>query len=395
MGYYFKFSENEVEFNPWSGNFFNYKKFLINEFFNSSEDEIVEIMKGYQNKFGLSSYNYVMKNYFNHWRNGYRILTNLQEERIFTIMPDYLNEKALETLNQIKKDAIQKLGVEEVNDGVKRTVNSFFRFQQHNYSSYQIKSTEDIHILFDLEVKRAYNLNLVGPFCILDDNERKELEQLSKYIVLEKLQYKMRQIQNDLNTVIPLLSLIQNGNINSYYNIYIFNLKINLVNFDFTEVKVPEVAFEDIVSNNRFKEYYDKIMVNKLIDINFNHKKVSSNAFLNKNDITLFINHYNEISNRNMEIITSSIFQGEGGEVNINIKMKPIMSLKIGIFKSLSKILLYTIILFVFFTFTIVNNWIAVILYIGIILVGFYIGLVQTEIEKIKDSNKEIKLYGK
>lgn len=396
MGYSFtfKFSEKDIDFSPRSGHFFNYHKFLINEFFNSTDEEMVSIMRAYQRRFGDSAFKYVMKTYYWGWRHGNRTLSNIQEDRILSIMPDLLNEKAKETLNTIKEQARYKLGIEEVVGGIKRTVQSYFQNQRTIYAKDKIQTDEDIHNIFQKEISRATNLNLVGPFYVLDENERTEVIQISKYIVYIKLQKQLDQIEKDFNTFVPFMQLVNRGIFSATYNITTFNITVDLTKIVFHEIKVPDILVDEIVANSRFKEFSDKYLANELVTINSDANKAVSSAFLNAHDIKLFFDHYDELSLSESEVNMKSSFKGESGNLNIQIQMKPIKMLKTSIAKSISKITIYTIIAVGLVIVAIRNEWFPILFIGGLFVAGFYFSFLSEEIKLIKQFKTEIKQYG-
>jgi hypothetical protein len=396
MGYSFtfKFSEKDIDFSPRTGHFFNYHKFLLNEFFNSTNEEIVTIMRAYQRRFGDSAFKYVMKTYYWGWRHGDRTLSNVQQDRILSIMPDLLNEKAKETLNTIKEEARYKLGIEEVISGIKRTVQSYFQNQRNIYSKEKIQIDTDIQNIFQEEISRAKQLNLVGPLYVLDENERAEVIQISKYIVYIKLQKQLDQIEKDFNTFVPFMELVNRGIFSATYNITAFNITIDLTKTVFHEIKVPDILVDEIVANSRFKEISDKYLANELVTINSDANKAVSSAFLNAHDIKLFFDHYDELSLSDSEVNMKSSFKGESGNLNIQIQMKPIQMLKTSIAKSISKITIYTLITAGLVIVAVRNEWFPILFLGGLFVAGFYICLLSEEIKLIKHYKTEIKQYG-
>jgi hypothetical protein len=396
MGYSFtfRFSEKDINFSPRSGRFFNYNNFLINEFFNSTDEEVIVIMKDYRKKFGLSAYKYVMKNYFFDWRRGNRSLSNVQEERIRSIMPGHLNEKAKNTLSAIKEEAKYQLGHEEVIYGIKKTVQSYFQNQQNIYSKEKIQTDTDIQNVFHKEIKRADNLSLVGSFYVLDETEKDEVLKISKYIVFVKLQNQFDQIEKDFNTFIPYIKIITRGIFSASFFITTFNINIDLTKIIFQKIKVPTVLIDAIIANSQFKEFSDKYLANELVTINTEANKAVSNSFLNTHDLQLFFNHYDELLLSDSEVDMKSLFKGESGCLNIQINIKPLKMLKTSIAKSISKILIYTIIVSGMVLATIRNEWLATLYIGGVFLFGLYYTLVNEEIKLIKHFKTEIKQYG-
>jgi hypothetical protein len=335
-----------------------------------------------------------MKTYYWGWRHGDRTLSNVQQDRILSIMPDLLNEKAKETLNTIKEEARYKLGIEEVVGGIKRTVQSYFQNQRNIYAKEKIQIDADIQNIFQKEIGRAKQLNLVGPFYVLDENERAEVIQISKYIVYIKLQKQLDQIEKDFNTFVPFMQLVNRGIFSATYNITAFNITVDLTKTVFHEIKVPDILVDEIVANSRFKEFSDKYLANELVTINSDANKAVSSAFLNAHDIKLFFDHYDELSFSDSEVNMKSSFKGESGNLNIQIQMKPIKMLKTSIAKSISKITIYTIIATGLIIVAIRNEWFPILFIGGLFVAGFYFSLLSEEIKLIKHFKTEIKQYG-
>jgi len=396
MGYSFtfKFSEKDIDFSPRTGHFFNYNKFLLNEFFNSSDEEMITIMRSYEREFGNSAFKYVLKTYYWGWRHGDRTLSNVQKDRILSIMPALLNESAKKTLNTIREEAKYRLGIEEVIDGIKRTVESYFRHQRNFYSKDEIRTIEDIYNIFQKEIQRAKSLNLFGPFYVLDNNEKAEINQISKYIVFTKLKKQFDQIEKDFKTFSPFMKFVKRGIFSAEYNITFFNIRIDLTKTVFQEIKVPDVLVDEIVANSRFKEFSDKYLANQLVSINTEANKAILHAFLNAHEIKLFFDHYEELSHLESEVNMKSSFKGEAGNLNIQIQMKPIKMLKTSIAKSISKITIYTIIVTMLILVVIRNKWGPIILLSGAGIMVFYFNFISEEIKLIKHYKTEIKKYG-
>jgi hypothetical protein len=396
MGYSFtfKFSENDIDFSPQTGHFFNYHKFLLNEFFNSTDEEMITIMRTYEREFGNSAFKYVLKTYYWGWRHGDRTLSNVQKDRILSIMPALLNERAKQNLNKIKEEAKYRLGIEEVINGIKQTVESYFRHQRNLYSKDEIHTFEDIYNIFLKEIQRAKSLDLLGPFYVLDSNEKAEINQISKYIVFTKLKKQFNQIEKDFKTFSPYVKFFKRGIFSAEYNITFFNIRIDLTKTVFQEIEVPEFLVDEIVANSRFKKFSDKYLANELVSINTDANKAILDAFLNAHELKVFFDNYEELSHLQSELNMKSSFKGEAGNLKLQIQMKPIKMLKTSIAKSISKITIYTIILSMFILVVIRNKWGPILLLSGAGIVVFYINFISEEIKLIKHYKAEIKKYG-
>lgn len=404
MGYSFTFhfSETDIDFSPRSDRFFNYHKFLINEFFNSTDDEMLKIMTAYQRRYGQSAFNYVLKNYYWGWRHGNRTLSNVQESRILSIMPELINEDAKQRLNKIREEARYKLGIEEILSAIKRTVQSYFSSQTSIYSKEKIVSADDVVNIFHKEIERAKALQIpqqtsrfgTDNIIILTEDEKSEALRISQYIVFVKLQKQFNQIEKDFNTFLPFMNGFRRGVFNAIYKISAFNLVVNITNAKFTEIKFPHLNVKEIEANSRFKEYSDKYLAFELVNIQSESNKAIVNAFLNYNDIKVFFDQYEELSNSDSEINMKSNFNGEGGLLNIEVKMKPLKMLRTAIAKSTVKILIYSIVVVGLITWVCAYKIWVLLIYGGLFLGGFYISLVSEEVKSIKTFKSEIKLYG-
>jgi hypothetical protein len=347
----------------------------------------------YKRKFGESAYNYVMKTYFWGWRNGDRVLSNVQQDRIILIMPDLLNEKAKNTLITIKEEGKYKLGIEEVVDGIKKTVKFHFRNQRNIYSKDKILTNIELQNIFQKEIERIKQLELVGSYYILDENEKAEVIQIAKYISYIKLQKQIDQIEKDFNSFVSFIELINRGIFTATYDITAFNVKINLTKNTFQEIKILEILVSEIVANSRFKQFSDKYLASELVTINSDVNKSVSSGYQTKLDIKLFYEQYYKLSLSDNDVEIESSFQSESGNLNIKIQMKSIKMLKTSIAKAISRITIYTIIATGFITVAIRNEWFPILLVGGIILIFFYLMLINIEIGLIKHFKAEIKQY--
>jgi hypothetical protein len=404
MGYsfIFRFSENDIDFSPRAGSFFNYDKFLLNEFFNTTNQEFISVMAAYKKRYGQSAYDYVMKNYCYDWRRGDRTLSNVQESRILSVMPDFLNDAAKQKLEKIKEEARYKLGIEEVSNVIKKSVQSFFPVQGTLYSRQIIATAEDILSIFQKEFERAKAIQVTQQnskfrydrIVVLNEDELNEALNIAKYIVYVKLQKQFNQIVKDFNTFLPFMQGFRRGIFKAVYTISIFNIKTEIANAKFAKVSMPSYRIKETETNSRFKETADKYLAYEMANIHSETNKAITNAFLNANDIKLFLNHYEELSNSDSEINMKSTFTGEGGILNMEAKMKPIKMLKTSIAKSAVKILIYTIVVAGLGTWVSAYKLWMLLFYGGIFAGGLYISLISEEVKQIKLYKSEIRLYG-
>lgn len=404
MGYSFTFhfSETDIDFSPRSDRFFNYHKFLLNEFFNATDEEMIKIMTAYQKRYGQSAFNYVLKNYYWGWRHGSRTLSNVQESRILSIMPDFLNDVAKQKLEKIKEEARYRLGIEEMTNVIKKSVQSFFSIQGTLYSKQSIAASEDIISIFQKEFERAKAIQVTEQaskfsydrIVVLTEDEQNEALNIAKYIVYVKLQKQFNQIVKDFNTFLPFMQGFRRGIFKAVYTISIFNVRSEITNAKFDKVSIPNYRIKEIETNSRFKETADKYLAYELVNIHSETNKSITNAFLNANDVKLFFDHYEELSNSDSEINMTSTFTGEGGVLNMEAKMKLIKMLKTFIAKSAVKILIYTIVIAGLITWVSAYKQWGLLFLGGLFVGGFYLSLVGEEMKQIKLYKSEIKLYG-
>lgn len=405
MGYSFtfRFKESDIDFSPKLNRFFNYDNFLLNEFFNSSDKEMLEIMHSYKKHFGDSSFNYVLRNHYWGWRHGNRTMTNVQQERILYIMPVHLNEIAKQKLLNIKEEASYKLGIEEILGAIKRTVQSFFQYQSKIYSKEKINVAADIQNIFHREIVRVKELNIpqqqtynrADGYYVLNDDEKKEALQIAQYIVYVKLKKQLDQIYKDFNTFLPFMFSNKRGIFSANYFVTTFSVRIDITKSTFHEIKIPTFLVEEIQANSRFKSYSDKYLALELVSIHSENNKAIANAFLNSHDLNIFFEHCGKLSLSDSEVTMKSIFHGEGGTLNIQVQMKPIKMLITSIIKSSAKILIYTIVFFGIVSFAMRQTLYPMLIFVGIYILACYIGLFIEELKKIKIYKSEIKPYGK
>lgn len=397
MGYSFKFkfSESDIDFNPKSGRFFNYNKFLINEFFNSNDEEMIVIMRVYKEIFGESAYKHVIRNYYWGWRNGNRTLSNVQHDRIVSIMPDLLNEKAKNNLEKIREEARYNQGLEDLVSGIKQTVYSYFYNQSLIYKKEEIFSNEDLNKIFSREINRANEVKNNYHSYVLNEIERNEMLSISKYIIFTKLKNQIEQISRDFNLFIPYIQNIRQGNIYARFYIRSFDLTIDPYKIKYYEINVPEIILDKINSHSQYKEISDKYLANELVQINRESNLAKSEALLNAYDLELFSSHYMKILQSDNEAKLKYSFEGESGKLYIQASIKSIKVLKTSLTKSIVKIILsITIVAFIIY-YALINGLFLIILLLGIFVGKLYFSFLFEEIKIIKGLKQEIKQHGK
>lgn len=404
MGYSFafRFSENDIDFNPKSGSFFNYNNFLINEFFNSTDAEIEVIMKAYGKHFGFPSLNYAYKTYYWGWRNGNKTLSNIQEKRILSIMPSLLTEDAKQRLSVIKEEARYKFGIQETLETIKKTVANFFQMQKTLYSKNKIESSQNIADVFSNEIDRAKNLKIdkqtyigkIEKFYVLNNEEELDVLQVSKHIIFVKLKKQFDQIARDFNIFIPYMLLNRRGVFDAVFHVTDLNINVDIANIHLDEIAVPALWISDIGANSRFKKYSEKYLAYEIVTLRNEANKAASSSFLSENDINIFFEHYRKLFHSDSEVKMSSTFIGEGGILSINVQMKSLKTMTAAIAKAIINCFIYSAVLFSFVIVSINNKWYPILFIGGIFGVVFYISLIAEEFNLITKLKAESKLHG-
>lgn len=377
----FYFSKKEIDFEK---EYLNYEHFLLQEFFTADIETANKISEYYYNIYGARSLAYI-KRKNSGWINGDYHITDLIRDRILTIMPKFLNE-----------DAKYKLGANEFMTFIKSTIRTFQSNQKYIFTnSKSIKNPQELALLFEKEYEKIQifkNRNFT--FNILTEEEKLEALEISKYILDFKLRKAFDQIEKDFRIFLPYIQKLKRGYLLADYSMPFFNLKIDCTNTKFDELEFPKFKTKQIQTNNRFKDFSDKYLAYELVAINSKSNMASSNSFLNTNDIELFFTHYKKLSYGESEVNINSSFQGEGGILNIKVRLKPIKllttsiiisSIKITIYLILSATLLSLIINYELFTlFKIIGSFIGILILINI----------NEEIKLLKSLTKEYKIYG-
>lgn len=382
----FYYSEKELDFTNEN---LDYNQFLLQEFFNADIDTRRKISNYYINKFGDRSFAYLKRKY-SEWANGNYHLTDLMSGRIISMMPLFLN-----------LEAKHKLGIHQFMSTIKKGVKAFEREQNHRYNRTKyISHTSELLEIFEKEYSeiQSYSydsLNIYGHRTdMLKDDELIEAIEISKYILEVKLQNLYDQIDQDFQIFLPFIKKLKIGTFVSSFEIKAFDIVINLAKLDSIEIKVPKFKIPEIESNSVFKKYSDKYLAYELVSINRKLKEQIANSFLNTNDLQLFLNHYNELSNYDSEVSFDSNFIGESGELKIKAKLVPPRILKTSLLYSIIKLTIYIVI-----TISLIALAIRKEVYGLLLLGGFFVGIfaftmISEEIKKIRTLTKELKTYG-
>lgn len=382
----FYYSEKELDFTNEN---LDYNQFLLQEFFNADVETRRKISNYYIDKFGDRSFAYLKRKY-SEWANGNYHLTDLMSGRIISMMPRFLNSEAK-----------HKLGIHQFMSTIKKTVKAFEREQNHRCNRTKfISRTSELLEIFEKEYSeiQSYSydsLNIYGHRTdMLKDDELIEAIEISKYILEVKLQNLYDQIERDFKIFLPFIQNLKIGTFESSFKINAFDILINLANLDSNEIKVPKFKIPEIETNNDFKKYSDKYLAYELVGINRKSKEKIANSFLNNNDLELFLNHYNKLSNYDSEVSFDSTFLGESGELKIKARLVPPKILKTSLLYAFIKLTIYVVITISLIALAIKNE-----AYTLLLIGGFFVGIfaftmISEEIKEIRTLTKELKTYG-
>jgi hypothetical protein len=306
-------------------------------------------------------------------------------ERITSIMPRFLNDAAK-----------HKLGIHEFMASIKNTVKSFQSNQKTTFrNATNLKQPQEVVSIFENEYERIQALTIRNfRFNILNEEEKEEALEISKFILEIKLQKAFEQIERDFNTFLPYMVKFKRGIFSANYLITLFNLNVDITNTGIEDVEIPKFKITEIEANSRFNEYSDKYLAYELVSIHKEANKAVCNSFLNANDIALFFTHYEELSNGESEVSMNSTFQGEGGILSLKAQMKSLKLLKTSIIISSIKIAIYFILIINLISMAI-NHKLFTLLIFGGFFVGFFaLNLISEEIKQLKSLTKEFKAHG-
>lgn len=377
----FFFSEKEIDFTT---EYFNYNQFLLQEFFTADLETKQKLSNFYIQEYGSRSFAYLKRKY-SEWANGDYHLTDLMQERITSVMPKFLNDKAK-----------HKLGIHEFMASIKNTVKSFQTSQKSTFRNRSnLNQPQEVVSIFEKEYEKIQALTIPNlRFNVLSEEEKEEALEISKYILEIKLQKAFDQIERDFNTFLPYMFKFKRGVFSASYSIPAFNIMVDITNTGIDNIEIPKFNINETEANSRFKEYSDKYLAYELVSIHKEANKAVSNSFLNANDIQLFFVHYEELSNGESEVSMNSTFQGEGGILSLNAKMKPLKLLKTSIIVSSLKLVIYFIVIITLVSLAINHKLFTLLVFGGFFVGIFAFNLVRGEIKQLKSLTKEFKIYG-
>lgn len=377
----FYFSEKEIDFTT---EYLDYGHFLLQEFFTADLETRKKLSNYYYDVYGSRSFAYLKRKY-SEWANGDYHLTDLMKERILSLMPKFLNDNAK-----------HKLGIHEFMASIKNTVKSFQSSQKTTFrNTTNLKRPQEVVSIFEKEYEKIQALTIRNfRFNVLTEEEKEEALEISKYILEIKLQKAFDQIERDFNIFLPYMFKFKRGIFSANYLITLFNLKVDITNTGIDDIEIPKFKIKEIEANSRFKEYSDKYLAYELVSIHKEANKAVSNSFLNANDIALFFEHYEELSNGESEVNMNSTFQGEGGILSLKAQMKPLKLLKTSIIISSIKLAIYFIVIITLVSLAINHKLFTLLIFGGFFLGIFALNLISEEIKQLKTLTKEFKTYG-
>ena len=383
----FFFSEQEIDFTT---EYLNYHQFLLQEFFNADLTSRKKISEYYYNEYGERSFAYLKRKY-SEWANGDYHLTDLMKGRIISFMPQFLTEEAK-----------HKLGIHDFMSSIKRTVNTFWKNNNYEHQrSYSQKKKRlwnigEVLNLFENDNERINNLTFNRyRFNILNEEERKEALEISKYILKVKLQNVFNQVKKDFDTFLPFMNKFNRGSFSASYDISFYDCHIDLAESNGHEISFPIFHIKEIESNSQFRKYSDKYLAYEMVSVHIDNKTAIVKSFLNNNDISIFYNHYEELSKGDSAVNMNGIFQGEGGVLNLRVEMKPLKILRISISKSIFKLIVFIIIISGLVSWTINKELYSLLLWGGIIGGLISLSYISEEFSDLRKLIKEHRKYGK
>lgn len=384
---YFYYSEKELDF---TNEYLDYNQFLLQEFFNADLNTRRKISNYYIDKFGERSFAYLHRK-FSEWANGDYHLTDLMSGRIIAMMPRFLNSEAR-----------HKLGIHQFMSTIKKTVRTFESKQRMRYNiTKRISSTNELLDILQKEYAEIQSfsydsLNIYSHKTdMLTDEELIEAIEISRYILVVKLQNIYNQIERDFQIFLPFIEKLKIGFFDKSFKIRAFNVVINLSKLDLSQIKVPNFIIPEIESNSAFRKYSDKYLAYELLSINRESKEQIADSFLNTNDLQIFINHYYDLLNYNSEVSIYSTFRGESGALGIKARLVPHKILITSLLYEFIKLTAYIVFTISLIVFAIKNGAYLLLLF-GTFLVGMYaISLIHEKTKEVRALIKELKTHGK
>jgi hypothetical protein len=380
--YRYYYSEEEIDF---TNERIDLTQFLLQEFFNADLATRKKLSDYYIKSYGTRAFGYLRRKY-SEWANGNYHLTETMRDRILSFMPLFLT-----------KQARHKIGIHEYVASIKKTVKEFDRkyAPSGNKKKTNINPME-LELLFKSELKRVEDIKLpYFEFNVLTDEEKFEVTNIIKLILKTKLHNIFRQIERDFSIFQPYITELKNISKKITYTINKFSVVI-----DFKINEIPNLKFGGVegawfAESSKYKKYAEKYLVYELISINTNQKKAEINSLLNENDLTVFLKYYNELISNDSEVKMSSLFQGEGGELSVEIEFKTPLYLKKLVVISSLKLLVSAIVGVLYLLALDYFKYSPWTILISFYVVPFSIVFVTEELKSLSSTLKSLSNYGR
>lgn len=385
--YYFKnkfyFSEADIDF---TSDHIDYDQFLLQEFFNADKEATTKIVSYYINQYGNRSFSYLKRKYVE-WKNGNYHLTDLMKERIIDLMPLFLNEKAK-----------HNLGSHCFMSSIKQIVKNHISRQKNLYKNVtNLKDPQEVIEVFNSESEKIKGISYgFFKYNILTQDEKNEVVKIAQYILESKLRISYDQLERDFSVFLPLMCRFKRGRYTASYYVSAYNLKVDIANSSLLNLSLPKFEINELLTNSRFKVFADRYLAFELAALYTDKNKASINRLLSEKDLNLFFDQYEQLSSGNSEVSFKSSFNGEGGNLLIDVHVRPIKMLTHFLLMSITRLIVYIalvvglIVLAVSFT----KFW-PLIIYGGFFVFIYFYTVIKEEVIKIKGLSIELKGYGK
>lgn len=379
----FYFSETDIDF---TSDRIDYSQFFLQEFFNADKETTEQITSYYINQYGKRSLSYLQRKYVE-WKNGNYHLTDLMKDRIIDLMPLFLNEKAKHSL-----------GIHVFMSSIKQIVSSHIDRQKNLFKSVRnLKNLQELIEIFRHESDRINNISYgFFKFNVLSDDEKNEAMEIARHILNSKLQISFDQLERDFNVFLPLMGRFKRGRINASYNVIAHNLKIDITTTSLQDLSFPKFKINEPFANSKFKIFSDKYLAYELATLYTEKNKATVNSYLNEDDLTLFFAQYEQLSSGGSEVSLKSRFNGEGGDLVIEILLRPIKMLWHFLLTSVTKLIIYVALVvgLIALAISFTKFW-PLIIYGGLFVFIYFYTVIKEELLNIKNLSIEMKRYGK
>lgn len=289
----------------------NYDEFLLQEYFNSDENSWNKISSIYQKTYNISL-EYIGQNYLAWKSSSHTFLYKGIRERILKIMPTVLSNEAK-----------VKLGLHEFLIAIKFIVKKnelIISSDKENIYSFDGFIDSIKH-----ELKCIKSIELPSlKFNILGEKERREILDISKYILKVKLQSIYKHVSKDIEVVSPYFKTNNFDRFEICYTTNFGKYELKLENKELGKIKFPKFELQNIKSNNKYDIYAEKYLAYELKDIHKKRNKNIVDGFLNTTDMNIFLSKYIELKeSQDCEVKMNGEFNGEVGKLRIGVHYIP------------------------------------------------------------------------